>query len=285
MDQARKLLSSRYLDQLCTIAVGGALGLGAVLMARTGALENLLVPFFQKSMLVGGICLVVVAAVRALVLWRSAGRPVAVCQHHAHDHTHDACHDHYAVHHHEHETHEHAFYPVRYTVLLLPVTLMFLGMPSRQFNEDYVRAKVKEVAGKLSAQTEEIELQPLASKGDQVLYLDVRELERAAMHKETRDFYEGQTARIKGVFAPSNNDRVFNLFRLWRGCCDADAIPIKALIVSRESVTHVHAREWVEVEGQLRFHEVRSNEYLPILQVTSNDKIVKIPPAPSVFLQ
>lgn len=322
--------SSYYLEQLCMIAVGGALGLGAIVISLNGSLENLVVSLFQTSVLLGGIALVAVVAVRAVALWQSVGQAGVGHDHHhdhshehEHTHTHECGHDHshepehthdcghehhhdhdhhsehahdhghehehaHAGHHHAHADHghDHGFYPVRYVILLLPITLMFLRMPSSQFNKDYQQAKLKEVAGKLESQADNIELAAIQDKGGPVMYLDFKDLDRAGSSAESREFYEGKSGRIKGQFAPSaSSNKIFTLVRFKMTCCAADAVPLKVVIVSPESITHVNPLDWVEVEGQIRFQQVRANEYMPVLQVASSDKVMKTDPAPSLYLQ
>src|SRR5262245_2997881 len=86
-----------YLDQLFTIAVCGSLGLVAVLMYRWNWLGILADPF-HLPVLLGGVALLIVVAVRAVALWQAVGSKAAREHHHDHHH-HDHAHDH---HHHDH---------------------------------------------------------------------------------------------------------------------------------------------------------------------------------------
>src|SRR5439155_6670527 len=103
--------STYYLDQLCTIAFCGAIGVVAVLMYAVrgpdgkAKLEYILAPEFFKWVFAGGIVLLVLVAIRAITLWQEAGRgPKHVHEHHHHDHdhAHDHGHDHAHDHHHDH---------------------------------------------------------------------------------------------------------------------------------------------------------------------------------------
>ncbi|MCI0457214.1 MAG: hypothetical protein L0Z62_09575, partial [Gemmataceae bacterium] len=112
-----------YLDQMCLIALSAAFG-GICLAlyfsaqgtqpegAEPPMLTLLLGPQFHPFILVSGIALLVLAAARAVIVWRSAGSAPAhthTPNHaHAHDHAHDHehCHDHDHAHSHEHG-HEH----------------------------------------------------------------------------------------------------------------------------------------------------------------------------------
>jgi hypothetical protein len=105
--------SNYYTEQLCTIGICGALGgiavmlyVRAVLAGTTNPsmLGNMLVPWLHWTVLAGGIALLAFTAVRAVIVWISAGKPQA----HTHDHDHgDCCHDHDHAHDHRHE-HGHA---------------------------------------------------------------------------------------------------------------------------------------------------------------------------------
>src|SRR5262249_34685330 len=105
---------------------------------------------------------------------------------------------------------------------------------------------------------------------------------------EGRDWYQGRMGKLRGQFAPSSSgdSRQFTLVRLRMKCCAADAVPIKALIVAPASV-NVKPQEWVEVKGQIRFLESRARpgEFMPLLLVSDNNDIRKIPPEPSFYLQ
>src|SRR5271157_5771198 len=95
---------SYYLDQLCSIGICGALGLVACLLyIKTpprpesgdwaGGLATFLVGKFHIPVLLGGVSLLVVAAIRSISLWVSVGKSKAK----EHEH-----------HHHEHHDHGHA---------------------------------------------------------------------------------------------------------------------------------------------------------------------------------
>src|SRR5262249_16687126 len=82
-----------YVEQLCMIGVAGALGGIAVMLYLRESLW-FLIPPFQKMVLAGGVGLLVVVAVRAVVVWVQAGRARAQEHDHAHDHAHEHGHDH-----------------------------------------------------------------------------------------------------------------------------------------------------------------------------------------------
>jgi hypothetical protein len=366
-------------------------------------LDVMLKPSFHWPVLAGGIALAVLAVVRAGAVWALVGRSGSTHNHdhnHGHDHDHDHAHEHdhdhdHAHHHHEHAHdhahehahdhthdhangsdcgHEHGFSPWRYIVLLVPVVLFFLGIPSllpsekaldpNDFLQDTTKhlrpifgmrltktkngylqvTKVKpnsepyeaglrggevirEIRHEVSndgnplaqpevfapqelsldevtklLQREDMDRVKLAVANDEsgqtrlielnrnsALLLDFNELEKASYTKEGRDWYQGRMGRLRGQFAPAptGNSKQFTLFRLRMQCCAADAVPIKAMIVAKDSVTHVKSQDWVEVEGQILFLERRDRkgEFLPVLNVLSNDKIRPIDPEPSLYLQ
>jgi hypothetical protein len=105
-----------YREQLRRIAVCGALGAVTVLFWYTGKVGLILHPKFHILVLLSGIGLLALVAVRAVLLWFQV----------EHD-------DSLQVHDHEHS---HARWPCWpsapcYWVLLLPVVLYFLNLPSR----------------------------------------------------------------------------------------------------------------------------------------------------------
>jgi hypothetical protein len=163
-----------YLEQLCTIGMCGALGVVAILMWYRGWLSDLLADTFHPAVLLGGISLLVIVAVRAVALWQAAAPEGHHGHSHSHDHAHDHSHEHAHTHAHDHahehgpgcdhshdhdhehprehahhhvhgpddghhHGHEHGWVPVRYIVLLLPITLFFLGQPNQEFMRRYVK--------------------------------------------------------------------------------------------------------------------------------------------------
>jgi hypothetical protein len=145
-----------YLEQLCTIAVCGALGGVAVLLYKQEMLKYILIPQFFRYVLLSGIALLVLVALRGVLLWRSVGLVASEHRHgqgqksdhgplHDHGRTHDHHHDGAGPHDHDHEHccgpegdhadacghgHEHGWNPWRYIVLLLPIVLYLLGLPN-----------------------------------------------------------------------------------------------------------------------------------------------------------
>jgi len=299
-----------YLEQIGTILLSGILGGIAVLAYYQGMLRFLLAPKFHLPVLIGGITLLVLTAVRAVaflgaVKQRSAaGHKHDHCDHdhdhaegaHAHEHVHGegCCHDHDHGHEHggvatisaescghsEHAHdcgHDHGFSPWRYAILLLPVVLYCLNLPNEGFS-GFGDDSASGVRG----------LQDIAAKGDAPIRLDFKELERVGYDPTQRDFYQGRTGILMGQFSQTGDDKVFRLVRFKMTCCAADAIPLRVMIVAPKPVTHVRDLQWVQVTGQIQFRVQKKNDgqedYVPVLQVKDNKDIVGIP-AESAFIQ
>ncbi len=159
-----------YLDQLCLVGLSGLFAVVCLTMyfGNTEMLNRLLAPQFHLFVLLSGIALSVLVVIRSVALWRQSGQAAGHTHahghdhghHHHHDHDHAHCdhdHDHAGcdghehTHEHSHEggaghshghthehghgaDHDHAWAPWRYVVLLVPIMLFFLGLPSRGLN-------------------------------------------------------------------------------------------------------------------------------------------------------
>jgi uncharacterized membrane protein YcgQ (UPF0703/DUF1980 family) len=251
------------LDQLCTIALCGALGLVMVLLWKYDVLRLFLVPAFHIRVLVAGIALLTLVVIRVIALAVSMrqSRSAAVnhVHNHDHEHDHDCGHDHDHHHHHHHHEHSHAhgvtephshddlgehthahengnhdhghdhgFAPWRYVVLLLPILFFLLKIPWPEKEEK--------------------------EKDDpNVTSMKLAEAEQAGLNP---DAYKDKTVRIKGILWPSNNSKVLGLARMKMSCCAADAFPDPANL-------EVHfpdelnpaglATKWVKVYGTLKY--------------------------------
>jgi uncharacterized membrane protein YcgQ (UPF0703/DUF1980 family) len=266
-----------YVEQLCTIAICGALGGIAVWLFATGALW-FIAPKIQYWVLAGGIALLVLVAIRALVVWIQAGRIPADAHdhHHAHDHEHDHHHEHSAghdaacAHDHDHDHshghshngpvvivvdhgHEHGWAPWRYVILLLPVVLFCLGLP----NLDMKQAGANELDKNL---TNNISDAVASDTSDFLGEVDFRQLAAAPYTKQSRALYEGKTAILRGEYLPiASNDRMFTVVRFKMNCCSADRVPLPAVIIldrnSTEKIPHGLEGKWVAVRGQIQFQQ------------------------------
>ncbi|HEY7314086.1 MAG TPA: hypothetical protein VH643_32345 [Gemmataceae bacterium] len=293
-----------YLNQLFTIAVGGALGGVAVMLWYSGTLRYMLHPKFFSWVLLGGLMLLTLVVVRAMAVWRSVDAAP-----HTHDHDHEYEHGIQSaakttgfsaaatpprlsapVHHHDHgydhshdHGHDHGWAPWRYAVLLLPVVLYFLNLPNQGFAVDASDS----LAG--------LDLRaPASVRSTGTAMVGFAELQQASLTPESRDYYEGKTIVLTGQYASSDPKR-FTLVRFKRGCCAADAVPLKAVIMvdpgSAESVDpDKYRNKWVEVKGRVHFFQKPGgNEYITalILYPSKEDPLDKqvriIPPPPNPY--
>lgn len=285
-----------YLDQLCTIGVCAALGIVSILMYRESGpaaqrkLSYILAPQFFVPVLLGGIALLTLVVIRAITLWKDAGK--AQSHEHHHDHSHDHAHDHgHHHHHHDHahdhghdhshshdHDHSHGWTPARYAVLMLPIVLYFLNMPNSSFSAAKFGRDLDAGAIEGGAAT------MLDNKGS--IDLGFKELTAAAFFEDQRKELEGKTGKLRGMFSPLKNDKEFTLFRVKMNCCAADAIPVGVRIISLENITQFQAKQWVEVEGQIQFRKLVGQEkYMPVLLVKASDQVRKIPPQPDYGLE
>jgi hypothetical protein len=293
-DHAHTHDSTYYLDQLCTIASCGALGGVAILMYWLPGpdgkpkLSHILAEQFFTPVLIGGITLIVLAIIRAITLWQTAGQHAGHAHDHHHDHDHDHGHDHahdhhdhdhdhdhahhHAHHHHDHahgHGHEHGWTPARYAVLMLPIVLYFLNLPNSTFSQEWFSKHME--GGKIEGSDPNV-------KAKEGLVLGFKELANAAYYPKTREAMEGQTGKLTGMFSPISA-KEFTLFRVKMTCCAADAIPVEVRIVCDENITTVNPKDWVEVEGQIQFRKlVGRDKYLPVLYLKSADQVKRIPP-------
>ena len=305
-----------FLDQLCTIAACGALGTVAILMYESQRIRDVLTSTFWRPVFYGGLVLVALAIIRAGALWQLAGRVRAAdtddnhgdsghshshahveacddehgtgekCEHedhgHAHSHSHAHGHEHSHSHTEEDHGHDHGWAPWRYIVLLLPVVLYALKLPAAGgFSAGYTGIMLgadKLEGGKNTRLGAAIlaggPLMPLTKK-QSVTVMRFNDLANAALRENSRDFYDGSTVQLKGQFMPLS-DKEFNLYRMKMTCCVADAVPLKARIVSPVTLQKFQPREWVTVTGELQFRKVAGQvpeQWLPVIMLDSDDQI------------
>jgi uncharacterized repeat protein (TIGR03943 family) len=304
--------TGHYLDQLCTLGVSAGLGIICVVLWWRGALAGILADFFQQAVLGGGLVLLVVVLVRAVLLWQEVGPARSVgCTEHGHEHppspalpgghVHAPEHDHDPErdHDHEHEhppspappaghEHAHGWQPIRYVVLLVPIALFFLGLPNQDFASYYMKLLEHQATenSNIFQRPADLGLVKVPVQGDEVLHLDFRELVRAAYSQQGRDFYQGRLGKVLGMVVPDRQDpKVFTLVRIKITCCFADALPLNVTVVSAESVA-VPAQQWVWVTGQIQFRpRAGRSDFVPVLQLQSLRGIEPTVPPPSLYLQ
>lgn len=310
-----------YLDQLCMVSLAGAFGVICLAMyyLQPAMLFRLLAPQFHVLILLCGDTLVILAVARALLLWANVGKREHEHHHHEHDHSHDHGHDHHhdhAHHHHDHghdhhhhhdhdaADHDHGWAPWRYVVILLPIMLFLLGLPSRGLQSQKLNAadlvtdlKDQSVlpAGVIAAGAEPWVALPVAYAAYGVsltpneanaTYIDFKTLDKVADREDQRDYWSGKTIRVKGQYTPSQqSDRVFGLVR-WRiQCCAADSQQLNVPILSRESITHIKPDEWIEVIGQLEFRPRNEKSFLTLVKVVGAGSVRKTAPDLNPYIQ
>jgi hypothetical protein len=241
-----------YIDQLCMIGISGALG-GIALMLYLRDLLFFLADRFQVMVLFGGIMLLALVGIRAVMLWLAAGRAESVAEddddtsrhEQADGHVHTAACIRVGACPHGPAGHEHGWAPWRYVLLLFPVVLYFLGLPNEGFSVAYA-APVEETPKELESKA---------------LTVGYRELEFAGKTPESRASYEGATVHIIGRVAPGYTDRAFILVWFKLTCCGADALAFTAQVIidlrSEEKLPPGLEQQWVEVTGQLQFFPQR----------------------------
>lgn len=312
-----------YLDQICMVGISGFFGAICLALYITNALAAegsqpmlalVLGRQFHLFVLLSGIALVVIAAVRAVALWGQAGKPAHVHHHdhdhdrdheHQHDHDrehhhHDHDHHHHAHHDHAAEDHDHGWAPWRYVLLLVPIVLFLLGLPNKgpQAGAATVHVDLTQEAagyGGMIASAPVTEGQVLTylaalylAEGD-VIDVPFKDLyEKFSNDEELRASMKGKTVRVRGLFSPSlGSDRVFNLTRFRINCCGADAIRLNVPMVTRESLMNrpdLKANAWVKVIGVVDFQQ-RGGRYFTLLRVLNLNSIQPCPPDPNPYVQ
>jgi hypothetical protein len=267
-----------YLDQVCALGACASLGVVAILMFTTDKVALLLAPgFLRTSVLWGGITLLVVVMLRGIALWRQAGRVQVECDHdHTHEHRH---HDEHCEHQHEHVAecgydHSHAWLPVKYVFLMLPLTLYLLELPNAAFSADWANKQADQSVLEGPGHA-------VGNKGAMVL--GFRELSDAAQDESKRNYFEGHTVKLKGMFVKTGSDKEFTLMRLKMNCCAADVVPMQVRIISEDKVGDFARTDWVEVSGKVEFRKVAGKEKYYAVLLTSSDKVQKIEPDPTPY--
>jgi hypothetical protein len=195
---------------------------------------------------------------------------------HDHDHHHEHEHDH--QHHHslpDDHGHDHGWNPWRYAILLIPLTLFFLNLPSEVFGVDGIEHNL----ARWDLANNDFD-ENLKTTGE--VNLGFKELEQAAYLPARQAELKGKTGVLKGQFMPGSTPTTCRLVRLKMTCCAADAIPLDVRIISKEPFTDLQAGQWVEVKGVIDFRSVKgADEVKPVLQLLS---ITKIPPETNPYL-
>jgi uncharacterized membrane protein YcgQ (UPF0703/DUF1980 family) len=306
-----------FTEQLLTILVCGVFGFAAVQMYRTGMLGFLAEPF-RAPVLYGGIALLVLVVIRSVAVWHEAGEVQAGhvhgsdcapdCDHevlggvHDHDHTHD---------------HDLSWVFARMLVLVFPVALFFMGLPSESLGKDHLLKMAGNDASLGAEDLKKLAEAPGTTVKEQktlddgstvrVLWTEKKlkirettpkeggtphyqliteagraftfnELNDAAYDEGKRRSYEGQTALLEGRFKRIG-DKEFTLFRMKMTCCAADTVPLKVRIVVPQALSGFNDFDWVQVKGQIQFMQVSGqNQYVPVIRVADITDVRKADP-------
>lgn len=286
-----------FTEQLLTIFVVGMFGFAAIRMYLSGMLDFVLAPQFRLPVLIGGVGVLVIVAIRAVSVWREAG--AAAPHDHAHDH-HDHGHDHghahhvhgpdcdhshdHAHHHHDHHhdhghdhshddhghSHDLAWVFTRMLVLFFPVALFLIGVPNAGFSQD----RINQLLG--SDQDIDANLgQVKQGAGTVMSFNDLRE---AAYDEGKRESLEGKIGVIEGKFRAISQNQ-FTLYKLKMTCCAADTVPLKIRIITPTAAGGFNDGDWVQVKGEVRFLPVpNSSQFLPVIAVADVADVKKAPP-------
>jgi hypothetical protein len=256
-----------FAEQLLTILVAGILGLAGILMYRNGQLGYILALQFHRPVLIGGVAVLVLVVVRAVLVWRDAAQ------------LHNHCHDHARHPHHEPgpgsdehgHSHDLAWVFSRLLVLCFPVGLFLIGVPNSGFSQDYIRILV----GGDDALTGDVAA--VAHRNGTVASLN--ELSAAAHDEGARERLTGQTAVLVGRVRVIDA-RQFTLFRLKMTCCAADVVPLKVRIVLRSgTLGGFYDFDWVEMKGRVQFAQApNSDRYIPVIVVEDVQDIRRTEP-------
>ena len=279
-----------FTEQLLTIFVVGMFGFAAVRLYQTGMLEFVLAPQFRLPVLIGGVGVLALVVVRAVSVWREAGRTQA---HHHHDHghehghadhvhgpdcdhtrDHDHDHGHGHTHAHDHANHGHshdlAWVFTRVLILFFPVALFLIGLPNAGFSQDHIN-KILGVDQAVSAELGQV------ATGEGVV-MSFADLRQAAYDADKREALAGQVGIIDGKFRAIGQNQC-TLYKLKMTCCAADAVPLKIRIITPTAISGFDDGQWVRVKGEVRFLPIQgTTQYLPVIAVADVADVKKIPP-------
>jgi hypothetical protein len=292
-----------FVEQLLTIFVVGALGAVGILMYRDGKLNYILAAPFHLPVLVGGIAVLVLVAVRAVAVWQEAGQTHA---HHDHEHAHhehgpDCDHDHGPEQKHGHPVHLHAYdhphehgpdcqhdhghahaddkhnrdhdhaaddHGHSHDLTWVFARMMVLFFPVALYligvpNQGFSADRIAKMLAKEEALN--VDVGSVATGEGSVLSFN--DLNEAAYDESKRDALNGTVGILVGRF-DRIADKEFRLFRLKMTCCAADTVPLKVRILTRTAVSGFTNNEWVKVKGEVRFvQQPGSAQFIPVIAV------------------
>lgn len=207
-------LRNYFTEQLLGILVCGGLGFVAIRMYSNGMLNYILAKDFHLPVLAGGVAiLTVIVLLRAIAVWNEAGAlqaPAYDGPECGPDHVHDAncTHDHgIPGHTHDHGDHAHShdmsWVFVTMLILVIPITLFVIGMPSSAMAALAGRAEAK-LAGRNSAPEEAL---ASASLRDQAKDATVEKEEKQADGSSVRTLKTASGLRIRETVPTSGEPK------------------------------------------------------------------------------
>jgi hypothetical protein len=210
--------------------------------------------------------------------------------HNGHTHSHGQHgHAHAHGHAHGHGDHDHTWAPWRYVLLLVPIILFFLGLPT-----DAPPVKASEAQGDHTDEalmaaswigrgttTPLFQASALAlgfkkRPGSDAPALAFQSLENSANEAASREYWAGKFVRVKGQFVPNriaNNKRDFSLARFSINCCRQDAVQLNVPISAAEDITHIKPSEWIEVTGEIAYVKDTRDVFRTVLRVHAKEDI------------
>ncbi len=304
-------LKDYFTEQLLTIFVVGLLGFVGIMMYRNGQLGYILAPMFHLPVLIGGIAILVIVAIRGITVWREAG---AIREHehghehhHEHDHGHAHSHDHgHEHHHHDHDHHDHDHAHAHHhdhdhshshdhghhhhghshddhghshDLAWVFTRMLILFFPVALFligvpNSGFSQDKINKLLG--SEQTVDVDVGSVARGQGQVMSFN--DLNDAAYDVSKRDYWEGKIGILEGRYRQIG-ERQFTLYRLKMTCCAADTIPLKVRIITPTPVSGLVDGDWVTVKGEVRFVQPPgSGQFIPVVAVADVSDVQKTLP-------
>jgi len=306
-----------FVEQLLTLFVVGAFGAVAILMYRDGKLSLILAPMFHLPVLIGGIAVLVMVAVRAVAVWQEAG------QFHGHTHDHDH-HHHDHGHHHEHDPAQQHGHPVHlhahdhphehgpecdhdhghahaddhghahghhhdhshgtddhghsHDLAWVFARMMVLFFPVALYMIGVPNSGFsQERIAKMLTKEEAIGVDVGTVATGEGSVLSFNDLNEAAYDESKREALQGKIGILVGRF-DRIADKEFRLYRLKMTCCAADTVPLKVRILTRTAVSGFGNGEWVRVKGEVRFiQQPNSTQYIPVIAVADLGDVQRTP--------
>jgi uncharacterized repeat protein (TIGR03943 family) len=224
----------RETQNILLVLLGGAL----LKISFTGTYLRYVKPSHQWLLVLGGLVMVLLAAVSIVRELRGARD----LDDHGHEHGHG-----------------HAHSARSAWLLVLPVLAVFLVGPPPLGSDSVTRAAGNAAAPPPSTEGEGSALFPALPAGDPVV-LPLSDFSARAAWDRGHSL-DHRTARLAGFVVQEGEDTY--VARLAIACCAADAFPVKVRLLGRE-LSHLPDDSWIEVDARLRpGSATRENDYVP----------------------